>query len=162
MKKLFGLLVALFLVCSFCFGQVNMGIQTRTKFVSFVIDSGVTDTTEAIIDLSQSAEQGWPTLIIGSDSMKSFNAWFSSGTSIRWWGTKTTWTDRVQCMWTEEIAEEDFTKPINIAFLQSLELVDNTDRSLGHVPGCDLFRVSIEPTTETGGVIDCIAILKFK
>lgn len=161
MKKILWVL-ALLLVTSLCFGQVNQGIQTRSVYTAFTIDSGVTDTTEVILDLSRYAEQGWPTLFIGTDSTKSFNAWFSSAGTIRWWGTDTSWTDRVQCMWAEEIAEKDFTKPISIAFLQSLVLSDSSDRSLGHVPGCDLFRVSIEPTTETGDVIKGVAVLRFK
>lgn len=159
MKQFFWVIITLLLVCSFCLAEVNQGINTKRVYKSFTIDSAATDTT-VVINLSRWAEQGWPTVFIRLDSAKTLDAWISSTSAFQ--GNILTYSDSMQCVFNETVAARVTTKPADLALIRSLALADTSDRSLGFLPGCDLWKFRISLTTPAGDNIHGVVILRFK
>jgi len=145
MKKILTVLIVLLALVSLSFAQVNQGIRTRPLWGTCTLDAGQVDTSEIILPLSGISEQGWSTLVMMTDTTDTFNVWFSSGTSIRYFGVlDTVWTTRVQCVWAEIITTMETFGHINLPFLQSEILADSTDARTGYMPA-EYLRISVEP-----------------
>lgn len=149
MKKFLWVIVALLMVCSFCLADVNWGIQTRDayeKVVWTVVDTvaGVSgdslyalDTVGyAIFDVRAIDEQGLPMMMAISDSTDSLDMWMATGGKINYFGFNgVKYSDSVKCLWTYRMVAATPTKPSNLPFIQSLELVDATDYNIGYMVG---------------------------
>jgi len=158
MKWLVTVLTFLMLT-SFCFAVVNDGINTRNSYAYVtwpVMDTVVTDTSGiggtpedslyaidtigyAIFDLRPLDEQGWPVIIALADSSDSLDVWFCTGHE---WNPgqhinldRTKWADSLQCLWDYRTTAGAQTDAMNLAFLQSLALVDTTDYNTGFMVG---------------------------
>lgn len=155
MKKILWVL-ALLLTVSICFGEVNWGIQTRTKWERViwpVADTVFTDTTGiggtpedslyaldtvgyAIFDVRSLAEQGLSMMVALSDSSDSLDMWMATGGKINYFGFNgIRYSDSVRCLWSYRMTAAIPAKPVNLAFVQSLVLVDSTDYNIGYMPG---------------------------
>lgn len=146
--KAFLWVLAFLLTFSLCFAEVNWGIQTRDRYekvVWSVVDTvaGVSgdslyalDTLGyAIFDLRSLDEQGFPMMVAVSDSTDSLDMWMASGGKINYFGFNgIKYSDSVKCLWTYRMVAADPTKPSNLAFIQSLALVDTTDYDVGFMP----------------------------
>jgi len=145
---LFSIIVLLILV-SLSFAQVNQGVRTRPLWEECTLDAGQADTSEIVLNLSGISEQGFSTLVMMTDTTDTFNVWFSSGSSVRYFGVKdTVWTTRVQCVWAEIITTMEAFGHINLPFLQSEILVDSSDARTGYMPA-EYLRISVEPAGDS-------------
>lgn len=163
MKRFFWVIIALLVVCSFSLAEVNQGIRTRhhyQKVVWTVVDTvaGVSgdslyalDTLGyAIFDVRSFAEQGFSTMMAVSDSTDSLDMWMATGGAIKYFGfSGVKYADSVKCLWTYRMVAADPTKPSNLPFIQSLELVDATDYNLGYMVG-DYLKFTVLNSDGTG------------
>jgi len=163
MKRLVSFLLTVLLLGSCAFAQTNTGIKTRTTApLDFNILPSSKDTIHNIFNLRVIAEQGFATFELMVDQTDTFSAWVRSGNAVYGWFsvTDTSWSEPLQVIFAEIIADCTLFSPVNIAHLQSVALVDNSDRKVGYIPACDLFDfmiaaygISIATDTTKGKIV---------